>query len=88
AYACLGCNWNKADKTTVLDPYTSEPTGLFHPRRHKWPDHFAWNNDFTLIHGITPIGRATSSRTGFESPGHREPSQITDQVQPTSASVN
>jgi hypothetical protein len=32
---------------------------LFHPRRDRWGDHFAWNADFTRIVGLTPTGRAT-----------------------------
>jgi hypothetical protein len=32
---------------------------LYHPRQQHWHDHFAWNNDFTLIIGLTPTGRAT-----------------------------
>jgi hypothetical protein len=24
-----------------------------------WNDHFAWNEDFTLLAGLTPKGRAT-----------------------------
>jgi len=30
---------------------------LFHPRRDRWADHFAWNADYTLMVGVTPIGR-------------------------------
>jgi hypothetical protein len=30
---------------------------LFHPRRDRWSEHFAWN-DLVLV-GLTPIGRAT-----------------------------
>jgi len=32
---------------------------LFHPREQSWDEHFAWNEDFTLILGLTPTGRAT-----------------------------
>lgn len=33
---------------------------LYHTRQQQWSDHFAWNDDdFTLIIGLTPIGRAT-----------------------------
>jgi hypothetical protein len=32
---------------------------LFHPRNQPWSDHFSWNDDFTIIIGITPTGRAT-----------------------------
>ena len=31
---------------------------LFHPRRQRWSDHFAWNEDSTLIIGLTGTGRA------------------------------
>ena len=32
---------------------------LFHPRRDRWSDHFAWNPDATTVVGLTAIGRAT-----------------------------
>jgi hypothetical protein len=32
---------------------------LYHPRRHRWEDHFGWSEDFTRIIGLTPTGRAT-----------------------------
>jgi hypothetical protein len=32
---------------------------LYHPRQQRWQEHFAWNEDFTLIVGITPTGRTT-----------------------------
>jgi len=32
---------------------------LYHPRRQKWTDHFAWSDDATLVIGLTPTGRAT-----------------------------
>ncbi|GIL15393.1 MAG: hypothetical protein BroJett039_05660 [Chloroflexota bacterium] len=32
---------------------------MYHPRQQRWRDHFAWSDDFTLIIGLTPIGRAT-----------------------------
>jgi hypothetical protein len=32
---------------------------LYHPRRDRWDAHFAWSDDFTLMIGLTPIGRAT-----------------------------
>jgi hypothetical protein len=60
ALACQGCNNHKYDKTQGLDPVTGEFARLFHPRRQSWRDHFAWNFDFTLIVGLTPIGRATA----------------------------
>lgn len=32
---------------------------LYHPRQQKWSDHFRWSEDYTLIIGLTPVGRAT-----------------------------
>jgi hypothetical protein len=59
ALSCQGCNNHKFTRTTGTDPVTGLPTPLFHPRRHRWRDHFAWNEDCTRIIGVTPIGRAT-----------------------------
>ena len=39
------------------DPLTKELTELFHPRRHRWTDHFKWQG--VLISGTTAIGRTT-----------------------------
>jgi hypothetical protein len=57
--ACQGCNNAKYNKITGYDPTTGETVGLYHPRNQKWHDHFAWNQDFTLIIGLTPAGRAS-----------------------------
>lgn len=62
AYACLGCNGRKFTATTVIDPVTGLSVALYHPRQHQWAEHFAWNEDFTLLIGLTPIGRATIVR--------------------------
>ena len=59
ALACGGCNKNKSDKTKALDPKTKKLVSLFHPRRQLWSKHFEWQNDFTIIVGLTPTGRAT-----------------------------
>lgn len=59
AFSCQGCNGHKYTHTTALDPVTRKIVPLFHPRKQKWSDHFTWNDDFTLIIGRTPIGRAT-----------------------------
>ena len=53
ALACQGCNNHKHTKTVGVDPVTSDVVSLYHPRRQRWGDHFAWNEDFT------PTGRAT-----------------------------
>jgi hypothetical protein len=59
ALACQGCNNHKYNKTHACDPVTGELVPLLHPRRQAWSDHFAWNDDASLILGLTPVGRAT-----------------------------
>ncbi|NJK80461.1 MAG: HNH endonuclease [Chloroflexaceae bacterium] len=59
ALACQGCNGHKYTRTTTTDPISGKQVPLFHPRKQRWHDHFAWNDDFTLVVGLTPIGRAT-----------------------------
>jgi len=59
ALACQGCNNYKYTKTEGRDPVSGESVPLYHPRQQQWRDHFAWNDDFTLVIGLTPIGRAT-----------------------------
>ena len=59
ALACQGCNNHKYNKTEDPDPVSGVNAPLFHPRRQHWRDHFAWSDDFTLVIGLTPTGRAT-----------------------------
>jgi len=59
ALSCQGCNGHKYTKREASDPATGVLVPLFHPRRQHWRDHFSWNEDFTLILGLTPTGRAT-----------------------------
>ncbi len=59
ALACGECNGHKYTKIQYTDPITSEKVDLFHPRKDYWPEHFQWNEDDTLIVGISPKGRAT-----------------------------
>lgn len=69
ALACQGCNGFKFTATEAVDPITGETAPLYNPRRDRWSEHFAWNVDFTLILGITPIGRATVARLQINRPG-------------------
>lgn len=32
---------------------------LFNPRQQLWQEHFAWNADYTIVIGLTSVGRAT-----------------------------
>jgi hypothetical protein len=59
ALACQGCNSHKYTKTAAPDPGTGNTVALFHPRQQRWDKHFAWNEDCSLILGLTPTGRAT-----------------------------
>jgi len=59
AYSCQGCNNSKYTHTTALDPTTGERVSRYHPRRHRWSEHFSWSDDFLQLVGRTPIGRAT-----------------------------
>ena len=57
--ACRSCNEHKGGVTSAEDPLTGGETPLFPPRRHRWQEHFAWDESRCLILGLTPIGRAT-----------------------------
>ena len=59
ALACQGCNGHKYTKTEGYDSVSGEFVPLYHPRLQEWREHFCWNDDFTLMLGITPTGRAT-----------------------------
>ena len=57
ALACIDCNLHKGSNVAGYDPETKQLTELFHPRRHRWTDHFKWQG--VLISGTTAIGRTT-----------------------------
>ena len=57
ALACFPCNNHKGPNIAGRDPLTGRIVRLFHPRRHKWRQHFLW--DGPLLEGRTAIGRAT-----------------------------
>lgn len=59
AFSCQGCNNRKYTHIEATDPTTQEIAPLYHPRQQKWSDHFAWNEDCSLVVGLTPTGRAT-----------------------------
>lgn len=58
AFSC-GCNSYKGDKTHDYDPQTGRLAPLFNPRRQRWPQHFAWSEDYLFIIGRTATGRTT-----------------------------
>lgn len=59
AYACQGCNTYKYNKTAGEDPISNLLIRLYHPRKDRWSDHFAWNYDYSEIYGTSPVGRVT-----------------------------
>jgi 5-methylcytosine-specific restriction endonuclease McrA len=58
ALACHRCNLHKGPNLTGIDPATSEVVHLFHPRRDRWPEHFALRD--AHITGLSASGRATA----------------------------
>jgi HNH endonuclease len=62
ALACQGCNNHKYTATEATDLATGQSVSLFHPREDGWLEHFAWNEDASLLVGLTPVGRATLER--------------------------
>lgn len=38
---------------------TNQIVPLFHPRNDDWYAHFKWRDDFLIMEGLTPTGRAT-----------------------------
>lgn len=59
ALACQGCNNYKYNKLEAPDPVSGQLVPLYHPRRDRRDQHFTWSDDFSLIVGLTPTGRAT-----------------------------
>jgi hypothetical protein len=66
--ACPSCNRYKGAGLTSVDPETGEEIRLFHPRRDRWDEHFAWEEDQTRIVGLTAIGRATIEKLRMNRP--------------------
>jgi HNH endonuclease len=66
AWACPGCNLRKSDRVEVVDPNAGTDVPIFHPRLHKWHEHFAWD-DYQVV-GLTATGRATVAALAFNQP--------------------
>ena len=56
ALSCSCCNFHKGPNIAGLNPESGQLVPLFHPRRDRWTDHFAWEG--TILVGLTAIGRA------------------------------
>jgi len=59
AFACSGCNKHKSHRISALDKNTKTEVSFYNPRKDIWREHFAWNEDFTEIIGLTAKGRVT-----------------------------
>jgi hypothetical protein len=57
ALACDRRNLHKGPNLSSIDSETGQVVLLFHPRRDRWPEHFAFRG--ARLVGITAIGRAT-----------------------------
>jgi hypothetical protein len=68
ALACRSCNLHKGAHIDAPDPETGTILPLFHPRRHRWPEHFRADTASGTIAGMTPVGRATVSRLRMNVP--------------------
>lgn len=69
ALACGGCNGHKYNKVEASDPVSLKIVPLFNPRQHQWSDHFAWDDEFTGMIGLTATGRATVDALKMNRPG-------------------
>ncbi|NEQ96240.1 MAG: HNH endonuclease [Cyanothece sp. SIO2G6] len=69
AFSCQGCNGHKHTATQAIDPINGDRTSLFNPRIHQWPEHFAWDQNCSVVLGKTAIGRATVERLRLNRPG-------------------
>lgn len=69
AFSCQGCNNHKYNHLNGIDITTGKKIPLYNPRQQKWIDHFNWNEDFSLLIGITPTGRATIQRLDLNRAG-------------------
>jgi hypothetical protein len=65
---CAGCNGRKYAHQTAVDPLSGETVPIFNPRLQSWPEHFAWNAEYTEVVGLTPTGRATVVRLDLNRP--------------------
>ena len=59
ALACGGCNGKKYNRVSAYDRTTGQMIPIFHPRQDVWLEHFVWQNNYTQVVGLTPVGRAT-----------------------------
>jgi hypothetical protein len=59
ALSCQRCNGHKHTRVQGTDPVTKQVVPLFNPRQQRWQDHLAWSSDYTIVIGLTQVGRVT-----------------------------
>ncbi|MFT5466765.1 MAG: hypothetical protein ACI8UO_001865 [Verrucomicrobiales bacterium] len=62
AWSCQGCNNAKYNHVTGIDSVTGAAVALFNPRKDNWRDHFRWEIPFSILIGVSGVGRATIRR--------------------------
>jgi hypothetical protein len=66
--ACRACNLRKSDRVVALDDVSGVEVPLFHPRQHRWSDHFGVDTESGELQSMTPIGRVTIARLDLNHP--------------------
>jgi hypothetical protein len=66
ALACVSCSLRKGARQTAVDPALETAVDLFHPRRHRWTEHFEWAGEF--VRARTSIGAATIALLSLNRP--------------------
>ena len=59
AYSCLACNSHKYAHIEAYDPVLGLFVPLYNPRVDVWEQHFCWSDDYSILTGLTPKGRAS-----------------------------
>jgi hypothetical protein len=57
--SCTLCNQAKGSDIASIDPETVDIERLYHPRRHRWSEHFRVLEESGMIEPLTGIGRVT-----------------------------
>ena len=62
AWSCQACNTRKHTAIQATDPQAGSLASLYHPRFHSWSEHLRRSDDWLILIGLTPTGRATIAR--------------------------
>jgi hypothetical protein len=68
ALSCRSCNLHKGAEVDGIDPQTARTVAIFHPRLHRWEEHFAVDEATGQVDGLTAIGRVTIARLRLNGP--------------------